>query len=216
MFLRLKKIVPKDQLVVIHATLGDVEWPGTIEHIQNTIGDYEFHTCQNPNKTFLQMVEHRGMFPDKSRRQCTSDLKRGPLETLIRRTLKAKGKELLVNCMGMRAEESTDRSKLTTFKFSERNSKAGRRWYEWLPIHKMKTTEVFATIKSAGEEPHWAYKSGMTRLSCSFCIMSSVGDLKTAALLRPDLYRTYVEMEKKLNHTLQMSGKTLPELTGIN
>jgi len=32
----LARIVPRDQLIVVHAPLGEVEWPGTIEHIEHT------------------------------------------------------------------------------------------------------------------------------------------------------------------------------------
>lgn len=215
MFIRLSKIIPKSQLIVIHATLGEVEWPGTIEHIQNTIGDYQFETCGSETKDFLSMVEHRGMFPDKSRRQCTSDLKRGPIQKRIRKVMNARGSTLAVNCTGIRAEESTDRSKATPFKENTMMTNSLRTIYDWMPIHKMKTTEVFATIEAAGQKPHWAYGEGMTRLSCSFCIMSSKGDLCTAARLRPALYKVYVDLENKLNHSLQMGGKKLPEITGI-
>ncbi|MDE0032856.1 MAG: hypothetical protein OXU75_06970, partial [Deltaproteobacteria bacterium] len=34
MTILLARIVPRDQLVVVHAPLREVEWPGTIEHIQ--------------------------------------------------------------------------------------------------------------------------------------------------------------------------------------
>ena len=34
MTILLARIVPRDQLVVVHAPLGEVEWPGTIEHIE--------------------------------------------------------------------------------------------------------------------------------------------------------------------------------------
>lgn len=34
---------------------------------------------RNPKRTYLEMVEQRGMFPSAQYRQCTSDLKRGPL-----------------------------------------------------------------------------------------------------------------------------------------
>ena len=33
----LARIVPRDQLVAVHAPLGEVEWPGTVEHIESTI-----------------------------------------------------------------------------------------------------------------------------------------------------------------------------------
>ena len=37
MTILLERIVPRDQLLVVHAPLGEVEWPGTIEHIERTI-----------------------------------------------------------------------------------------------------------------------------------------------------------------------------------
>lgn len=116
--------------------------------------------------------------------------------------------------MGFRAEESPARAKLQTLVKSERNSRAGRTWYDWLPIHHLTTQEVFAEIKTAGQQPHWAYRAGMTRLSCVFCIMASTQDLRTAAQLKPDLYRRYAELEQRLGFTLSMSRKTLPEITG--
>lgn len=215
MYIRLKRIVPASQLVVIHAVLPEVDWSGTVEHIEATI-EGPLVTCTNKNKTFLSMVEARGMFPDAHRRQCTSDLKRDPINSKIRAIMSERGATIAVNCTGIRAQESTNRAKAEIFAVNKRLSKAGRTVYDWLPIHKMKIDEVFATIAAAGESPHWAYSKGMSRLSCSFCIMANSSDLRIAAQLRPDLYRRYVEIEARIGHTLQMSKKTLPEITGIN
>ncbi|MER9628358.1 hypothetical protein [Mesorhizobium sp. M0296] len=55
----------------------------------------------------------------------------------------------------------------------------------------------------------------MTRLSCVFCIMASRGDLRTAAKLKPELYRRYVETEKRIGHTFSMNRQPLEEVTGI-
>jgi 3'-phosphoadenosine 5'-phosphosulfate sulfotransferase (PAPS reductase)/FAD synthetase len=44
----------------------------------------EFHMVRNPKRTYLEMVEQRGMFPSPHYRQCTSDLKRGPIDKFIR------------------------------------------------------------------------------------------------------------------------------------
>ena len=55
----------------------------------------------------------------------------------------------------------------------------------------------------------------MSRLSCVFCIMASTQDLRTAAPLKPELYRRYTALEKRLGFTLSMSKKPLPEITGI-
>ncbi|MDM8011745.1 MAG: phosphoadenosine phosphosulfate reductase family protein [Parasphingorhabdus sp.] len=217
MFIKLSAIVPEDQLIVIHAVLPEVEWDGVIEHIENTVGETPI-IFAHAIKTFFEMVEHRGMFPSPAQRQCTSDLKRGPIEREVRRYLKAHRRfdGLIVNCMGMRAEESSDRAKLQTLKINNRNSVAGREWYDWLPIHNWLEDEVYGMISQAGQKPHWAYAAGMSRLSCCFCIMASKADFTKAAELQPDLYRRYVETERRLNFTLSPSMKFLPEITGIS
>ncbi len=216
MLIYLKTIIPANQLLVLHADLGKIEWPGTIEHIQSTRGALTMIVAHAAT-SFFDMVDRRGMFPDPARRQCTSDLKRGPIEREIRRYLRANPQfnGLVVNCMGLRAGESSSRAKRPSLKFNARNSKAGREWYDWLPIQWMTTLEVFAYIADAGERHHWAYDRGMTRLSCCFCIMASKQDLITAAQENPTLYREYCVKEIELGFTLSPSRKTLPEITGI-
>ena len=213
-----RQLVPADQIVGIHSHLEGVEWDGVIEHIESTIGDLELHVVR-ASKTFFEMVEHRQMWPSPQYRQCTSDLKRGPIEKKIRHLLNDRGQHLVVNCMGLRAEESSSRAKRPVLKLNQRNSKAGREWYDWLPIHAWTVEQVFETIRLAGQTPHWAYAAGMTRLSCMFCIMASRDDLATAARLNPAAYRRYVETEKRLDHTFAMpvAGKRmfLEELTGV-
>lgn len=217
MMIKVRELVPADQIMVIHADLSDVEFEGTMEHAKKSAGDFPFITAMNNNKTFFEMVRHRQAFPSPKYRQCTSDLKRGPIEREIRRYLKDNPQfnGLVVSAMGMRAEESTARAKAVTFKLNKGNSKAGREWYDWLPVHDMLIGEVFETIKAAGEEPHWAYAAGMSRLSCCFCIMGSKKDLQTAAKLVPDMYAAYVALEKEVNHTMNMTGRGLEEVTGI-
>ena len=208
--------IPQNQLLVIHADLGDVEWQGTQTHIRDTIGNLPM-VIARASKTFFDMVEHRQMFPSAGQRQCTSDLKRGPIEREIRRYLKnhPEFKGLVVNCMGMRAQESPSRAKKEICRKNEGNSVAGRTWYDWLPIHNWTTEEVFAAIEKAGQKPHWAYSKGMTRLSCMFCILASKADLTRSAQLNPSAYKRYVQTEKRIGHTLSMSGKPLEEVTEI-
>lgn len=206
MTIQMSKIIPVDRLFVIHAHLPGVEWDGIVEHINNTAPGIKFEEVR-AIKTFFEMVHHRQMWPSPDNRQCTSDLKRGPIEKAIRHELKRRDEYVIVNCMGMRAQESSGRAKLNTFKHSPRNSKAGREWYDWLPIHHLLETEVFDTIKGAGQEPHWAYGEGMSRLSCCFCIMASKSDLKIAAQLNPELYKKYIETEREIGHTMIMPTK---------
>ncbi len=225
MLIRVLELVPATQVLVVHATLGEAEWPGALEHAQQQAeaAGVPFVVAQAV-KTFFEMVEHRytvrpgpnsPCWPSASNRQCTSDLKRGPIEREVRRYAKARGLTRIVGCMGLRAQESPRRAKAQPWRLNEEQSVAGRTWHEWLPIHDLRTTDVLATVREAGQELHPAYALGNERLSCVFCIMASAGDLRNGALHHPELYARYVEIERRTGYTMHMSRKSLPELTGV-
>ncbi|MGR3436576.1 MAG: phosphoadenosine phosphosulfate reductase domain-containing protein [Shimia sp.] len=213
MTILLRAVVPAEQIVVIHAPLGRVEWPGTLRHIERTTAGLPLILAR-ARMDFLAMVRRRGRFPTPSIRQCTSDLKRGPIECEVRRYLKANPRfgGRVVSCMGMRADESARRAKQEAVKVNARGSVAGRRWLDWLPIHHLTETQVFETIASAGHRPHWVYRAGMSRCSCSFCIMGSRQDLRAAALLRPALAAEIAALEEEIGHTLSPSRVPLREI----
>jgi 3'-phosphoadenosine 5'-phosphosulfate sulfotransferase (PAPS reductase)/FAD synthetase len=222
MYLKLLEIVPADQILVVHADLGRVEWDDLQSHIKGTIlEEHELHVCQaiykdGSTKDLISYTKDRGKWPSPGQRWCTSDLKRGPIEKVTRAYMKEHGYTQVVNCMGIRAQESPGRAKQVAFRPNNRltlNSGARVAW-DWLPIFEMLEDEVFETIAAAGQKPHYVYELGMSRLSCCFCIMASKKDLTIAATLRPNLYREYVELERDLGFTLQ-AGKTLEETTGI-
>lgn len=60
MLIYLRKIIPAEQLVVIHADLPGVEWEGTWDHIQDTAGDLS-PIRVTAGKTFFEMVERRAI-----------------------------------------------------------------------------------------------------------------------------------------------------------
>ena len=219
MTILLSRIVPRDQLVAVHAPLGEVEWPGTIEHIKATLpaGVPLVFAPVASGKTLLERVKERGLWPSSAARWCTSDFKAGPIQRELRRYLKAHSRfgGRLVNAMGMRAEESPARADKAPWRRNDRMSVAGREVFDWLPVFDLSTADVFRVIRDAGQSPHWAYAAGMTRLSCSFCILASRADLRRAAELRPDLYRAYAELERRIGHTLSPTRRPLPEVTGV-
>ena len=219
MVVLLSRIAPREQLLVVHAPLGEVEWPGTLEHIENTIppGVPLIMASVTSGKTLLEQVEARGMWPSKFARWCTSGAKRGPIERELRRYLKAhpRFEGRLVNAMGLRRDESRERARRIPWRRNERMSVAGREVYDWLPVFELSTDDVFRIIAEAGQSPHPVYSFGLTRCSCSFCIFASRSDLRRAAELRPGLYAKYVALERRIGHTLSPSRKPLPELTGI-
>jgi 3'-phosphoadenosine 5'-phosphosulfate sulfotransferase (PAPS reductase)/FAD synthetase len=202
MYLFLKSIIPAQNLVVIHADLGEVEWAGVQEHIQETI-EHEFHVVR-AGKTFFDMVRHRKMFPSAKYRQCTSDLKTQPIMKLIRAIAKKRGYTAVVNCTGIRAEESTARSKKSPFKVNKTLTTQKRAGFDWYPIFTWSTQDVFGFIRKHGQQPHWAYLKGMSRLSCCFCIMANKSDLQLSAQLNPELFQKIVDLEKEVGHTMFM------------
>lgn len=222
MFIELLKRVPRDQLVVIHAALGEVEWEGALELAEEQAdhAGVPFIVAKSV-KTFFQMVEHRfavrpgpnsPCWPSASNRQCTSDLKRGPIQREARRYASANGFTTVVSCMGIRAQESPGRAKQIPFRANEGCTNKRREWFEWLPIHDFTREQVFETIRAAGQEPHWAYAAGNDRLSCVFCIMGSARDIANGAKHRPDLAAKYIEIEQRTGYTMHQSRKSLAQL----
>lgn len=60
MLIRLLEIVPPDQLVVVHASLGNMEWPGALElaREQAETGGLPFIVAR-ASKTLLEMAQQR-------------------------------------------------------------------------------------------------------------------------------------------------------------
>jgi 3'-phosphoadenosine 5'-phosphosulfate sulfotransferase (PAPS reductase)/FAD synthetase len=211
--------VPAAQMVVVHASLGPMEWPGAMElaRDQAAAAGLPFIIAE-ANKTLLEMVERRfesrpevPSWPSASTRQCTSDLKRGPIQREVRRYAKANGFKFIVNCLGLRAQESPGRAKRQ--EFSQMGiSNSVNTWYEWLPVHDLSTDQIFNIIKQAGQQPHHAYALGNSRLSCVFCILANKGDLSNGAKHRPDLLQQYDALEKRTGYTMHMSRIPLIEL----
>ena len=218
MTILLSEIVPHDQLVPVHAPLAEVEWSGTIPHIQTTLpeGVPLILAPVASGKTLLERVEGRGMWPSSSIRWCTSDFKISPIQRQLRRYLKTHPRfgGQLVTAMGMRAQESATRARKAPWRRNDSMSVAGREVFDWLPVFDFSTDDVFRVIHDAGQSPHWIYEH-LPRCSCAFCIFSSPDQLRCATELRPELYRRYAALERRIGHTLSPSRVPLTQLTGI-
>jgi 3'-phosphoadenosine 5'-phosphosulfate sulfotransferase (PAPS reductase)/FAD synthetase len=177
------------------------------------------HVVRNPNKTYLEMVERRGMFPSSATRQCTSDLKRGPIEKFIRHL----DEKVIINCMGIRAEESTARAKQNPWKINAGLSIAGRQVWNWMPIFEEKLMEVLRWHWTHQMPLHPVYipayhadetKGGyLRRLSCRVCIFSTDADVKAIYQHDREAFDLVASLEKRINFTMR-SGKSLFQIIG--
>lgn len=219
--------IPKSQIVVVHADLGDFEWKGTKAHAQAqaAAAGVPFIVCQardghGNDKGMFDMLDQRlnknlGLVvpvPTPKYRQCTSDLKRTPIERELKGYMRQNGFKVLVSCEGIRAEESATRSKRKPWTRLGTMEEAGRTAFTWLPIFTMKLAEVLSTVADAGQELHWAYAAGNERLSCVFCIMGSKTDLANGARHNPGLFETMKTWEAETGFRWHADMRPLAEL----
>jgi 3'-phosphoadenosine 5'-phosphosulfate sulfotransferase (PAPS reductase)/FAD synthetase len=197
----------RDRLVVVHADLGRVEWPGTRELAEEHARHYRlrFEAVANRNwPDLLARIEARGRWPDAVNRYCTSEFKTGQVHRAMTRLVGELALERparILNVLGIRADESAARARKAPFEPDPAAStKTTRHVDRWLPIHQWTVADVWARITAAGTRPHPAYAQGMPRLSCSFCVLASRSALVRAAQLRPDLAAEYVAAEQRMGH----------------
>lgn len=210
MYLRLTELVPHDQIVVVHASLGAAEHKGVIEHIRSTI-EHPLHVVE-ADRSFLEMVWRRGMWPDARNRLCTSTLKTGPIRKFVRQVMRERGATIAYNCTGIRAQESVNRAKKIPLAKHVALCTKTRTVYDWLPIFELSEDEVYDRIYAAGQRPHPAYGERgekNTRLSCVLCVLANKNDLRNGAKSDARLYAEYVITEKVINHTMFTRSKTV-------
>lgn len=212
----LEGVLPR--VVVVHADLGRVEWEGTRELAQAQAECYglRFEVVERPQGDLLAHIEKHGRFPDKARRYCTSDHKTHQVYRLLtqlaadwRESQPEEAKKRpcrILNCLGMRADESNDRKKMAALEPDRPASNGRREVTRWLPIHDWSVEQVWARInasQSAGLA-HYCYALGMSRASCCFCILSSRKDLEISARHNPQLLAEYVRVEAKIEHRFRV------------
>lgn len=194
--------VSRGKIVAVHADLGRVEWKGVKElaALQASLYPVRFEVVSRRNGDLLQHVEERGMWPSSAARYCTSDHKRGQVGTLFTRL----GDDVrILNCMGMRAQESKARSKLPVFEPNKRYTNSKRSVDTWHPILAWTVDQVWERIRRSGVPYHYAYDLGMPRLSCCFCIFAPKDALMLAGQHNPELLAEYVAVEARIDHSFK-------------
>jgi 3'-phosphoadenosine 5'-phosphosulfate sulfotransferase (PAPS reductase)/FAD synthetase len=203
--------IPRHRLLVAHADLGRVEWPGPRELAEEQAKHYglTFIAIARPQGDLLEHIAERGMFPSPAARFCTSDHKRAQVMKIFTQ-LTARSQQAgirtvrILSCMGLRAEESPARARRQPFSWDERASNSKRHVDTWLPIHSWNVQQVWQRIRASGVSHHPAYDLGMPRLSCCFCIFSPRSALLLAGKHNPELLSEYVEVEKRIGHSFRL------------
>jgi|APTNR8051073442_1049403.scaffolds.fasta_scaffold00075_77 3'-phosphoadenosine 5'-phosphosulfate sulfotransferase (PAPS reductase)/FAD synthetase len=189
-----------------HVVMADTGWehPDAIEWSRGIVDRFglPLHVVRNPNKTLLSMAEKRGKFPGMQQRQCTSDLKRDPVNTWIRRNLTD---PVIVSAMGLRAEESSSRAKLPMLCRDRRETNNRRTVWKWNPILHWKETEVWAYLREREIPTHPVYKH-LRRFSCRVCIYMTDHDLRAVAKHDPEAIDLVAQVEDQIGFTMFQRG----------
>lgn len=203
----------RERLVVVHADLGRVEWAGTRDLAERQAQHYgvRFEFVARRQNDLLDHVTARGKWPSSQARYCTSDHKRGPVSVLMTRlaeetrsrSVRPNKHTRILNCLGLRAEESPVRAQLEAFRRDTKASNGRRTVDTWLPIHGWSAAQVWERIRESGVEYHPAYDLGMPRLSCVFCIFAPKSALLLAGRHNRELLAEYVRVEKQINHSFR-------------
>lgn len=209
-----------DRVVVVHADLGRVEWPGTpaLVEAQAAHLGLRFVKVRRAQGDLLQQVEKLGKWPMPTQRFCTADHKRGQIyraftmlaaEVRARRIAASEPENVaprvvrILNCVGLRAEESPGRAKRPVLVRDPKVSGKRKTVDVWLPIQGWTEAEVWAECNGSGAPIHPAYAAGLPRASCVFCIYAPEAALQIAGLLHPELLAEYVAVEQRIGHTFK-------------
>ena len=190
---------PRNKILLVHADLGDIEWPQSDEWVRKLalFLNIELVVVRRPAGGMIDRWEKRWAdnkarysalkcvtlilpWSTPSMRFCTSELKVAPITSELRK--RYPNEPVIINATGIRAQESKKRAELPLFQEQAKLKHKNGIGYDWHPIQHWKIEEVFAIQKESGFPLHPAYTEfGSSRLSCSFCILATDDDHKAAA-----------------------------------
>lgn len=208
--------------VLVHADLGRIEWKDSLpacERLAEALG-WELLVVERPAGDMIQRWETRWAnnvrryaelecmklilpWSTPSMRFCTSELK---VDVICRALRRRWPTAAIVNASGIRRSESPARAKMPVSAVMPKLQRKAAAGLAWNPIIDWSLANVWRAIEESGVPAHEAYAVyGASRVSCSFCIMSSAADLLAAAGCpdNADAYRLLVGLEARSTFAFQ-------------
>lgn len=195
-----------DSGMEFEAVYVDTGWehPWTDEYVRETIPRHLGVDVRiiTPPLQMAELILHKGMFPGRLCRFCTSNLKILPLIDYF-------GGEVVVNAVGVRAAESIARSKL-----GEREQ---LEWCEtWRPLIHWSEQDVIDLHRRHGMPPNPLYTYGASRVGCWPCIFARKAEVRLVADLTPwridEIRRLEAQVQKAAAARYAEKGETFESL----
>jgi 3'-phosphoadenosine 5'-phosphosulfate sulfotransferase (PAPS reductase)/FAD synthetase len=223
---------PREKRLLVHSDLGRIEWSQSLpvcEELAKLMGT-ELLVLRRKAGDMIDRWEQRWAnieerycnlelltvtlpWSTASMRFCTSELKTDVITSALKKRFPG---ESVINVTGIRREESANRAKAPISKANPKLTVAskGVKGYDWHPILEFKLADIWACHKEHNLPVHAAYTVfGSSRVSCSFCIMSSLADL-AASFGNPhnrEAWALLVDLELRSGFSFQ-SGRWLCDL----
>lgn len=204
--------------ILVHSDLGRVEWKQSLPKceelaekvgwplvvVRRKAGDmlsrWEGRWYNNTERyENLECVKVILPWSTPSMRFCTSELKTAVICSQLKKRYSG---VTIVNAVGIRREESAGRRNKPVWSPESklRRDSDNTTGVNWNPIIEYSLEDVYASHKRHNFELHEAYtKYGVSRVSCSFCIMASNPDLMASSKCEDNqaAYRAQVDLEIK-------------------
>jgi len=186
---------PRQLRVCVHADLGIVEWPQSMEWVekQAAFGDHDLLVVRRTKGDMVERWEQRwadniaryidlacvtviSPWSSSQWRFCTSELKVDPIVARLKKVFVG---QTILNLTGIRREESIGRAKASVCSIMPKLhvKTKGTIGYAWNPILDYTFEDVLEVHKENSFPLHPAYTEyGSERLSCNFCVLARKAD----------------------------------------
>jgi len=147
---------------------------------------------------FPDMVRKKGMFPSKRRRFCTSELKVKPILLFLEEQQEQNGGHEVINCVGIRALESVQRSKMPEWEY---NHSMGL--WVWRPLIDWTVEDVLNLHNKHNVPVNPLYHKGFSRVGCWPCVFANKKNIARIAEMDPERIDFIRELEKEVQATAE-------------
>lgn len=151
-------------------------------------------------ETFVQLVRKKRIFPDRTKRFCTVELKVKPIATYL-----TSFDEEIVNVVGIRRDESEARKSAAEWEYSKTLD-----CDVWRPLVAWSIADVIAIHRRHGLAPNPLYAMGASRVGCWPCIHARKAEIRLVADTDP----ARIDEIRALEHEVTEDARSRAEAKG--